>query len=134
MSNNKFYTLTSATTAADELLFARLGANDPEFNLRRDPAFIIRRYGTGSTVFVTVIEPHGSYSPVSELATNSTGSIATLHVAHDDENYTAIAIEDREGHTSLFVLSNRDAGAASAHRIVIGGNTIEWTGPYYYSN
>ena len=42
LSGGRFYTLTSATNPADELLFTRLGANDPEFNLRRDPALMIR--------------------------------------------------------------------------------------------
>ena len=45
MGNGKFYTLTSVTDSSDELLFTRLGANDPEFNLRRDAAFMIRRKG-----------------------------------------------------------------------------------------
>ncbi|MGB5449393.1 MAG: heparinase II/III family protein, partial [Woeseiaceae bacterium] len=64
MGNGKFYTLTSVAGSSDELLFTRLGANDPEFNLRRDAAFMIRRKGVSDTVFVTVVEPHGSYSPV----------------------------------------------------------------------
>ena len=37
MSQRKFYSLTAVAQDTDELLFTRLGANDPEFNLRRDP-------------------------------------------------------------------------------------------------
>ena len=132
LNNFKFYTLTSATTAADQLLFTRLGANDPEFNLRRDPAFMIRRNAVGNTVFATTIEPHGSYSPVSELATDSNGSIAALTVAYDDDDYTAISIKELDGHTSLFLLSNEDASSSRKHRLKIDGKVFRWSGPYSY--
>ncbi|MGB5470550.1 MAG: heparinase II/III family protein [Woeseiaceae bacterium] len=132
MGNGKFYTLTSVAGSSDELLFTRLGANDPEFNLRRDAAFMIRRKGVSDTVFVTIVEPHGSYSPVSELALNSNSSISNLKVAYDDENYTAVSIKDLAGQTSIFFLSNRGASASSQHQVVIGDRTYQWTGPYHY--
>ena len=132
LANNKFYTLTAAAETTDELLFTRLGANDPEFNLRRDPAFMIRRKSAGNTVFATTIEPHGAYSPVTELASDSNSSIANLVVAHDDEDYTAVAIEDVEGHTKLFILSNRDAASSKRHELKIDGRVYRWSGPYHY--
>ena len=134
MANRKFYTLTSVADAADELLFTRLGANDPEFNLRRDPAFMVRRNGAGNTVFVTVIEPHGSYSPVSENALNSNSNIAGLKLVHDDENYTAVTIEDLQGHTSMFIMSNNDAANSTRHELKIDGKQYGWSGPYIYSD
>ena len=132
MGNGRFYTLTSATSASDELLFTRIGANDPEFNLRRDAAFMIRRDGVADTVFASVIEAHGAYSPVSEIAVNSKGSIEELKVVHDDKDYTAVSIEDRAGHRSLFILSNKDASAAASHDLQIGDKTYRWEGPYHY--
>ncbi|MDE0451274.1 MAG: alginate lyase family protein [Gammaproteobacteria bacterium] len=133
MGHGKFYTLTSATHAADELLFTRIGANDPEFNLRRDAAFIIRRNGVANTVFATAVEPHGSYSPVSEIAINANSNIAELNVVYDDDDYTAVMIEDIQGHTSIFVLSNDDASASSEHELEIDGRTYEWWGPWHHS-
>ena len=132
MNNRRFYTLTSVTDSSDELLFTRLGANDPKFNLRRDPAFMIRRNDAGNTVFATAIESHGSYSPVSELAVNSNSSISELKVVYDDEDYTAVSIVDVEGSSSLFIVSNSDAIASTAHELGIGGKAYEWSGPYHY--
>ena len=105
MNEGKFYTLTSATDASDELFFTRIGANDPEFNLRRDPAFMIRRDAVGDTLFASVIEPHGSYSPVSELAIDSNSQIDALKVIYDNDDYTAVAIVDLDGGTQVFVVS-----------------------------
>jgi hypothetical protein len=132
MGNGKFYTLTSATNNSDELLLTRLGANDPEFNLRRDAAFMIRRNGARKTVFATIIEPHGGYSPVSEIAVNSNSSISELKVVYDDENYTAVSIKDLQGHKSMFVLSNLDAAASRMHELTIDGKAYEWSGPYHH--
>ena len=38
LADGTFYTLTSEVLPRDEWRFVRLGANDPEFNLRRDAA------------------------------------------------------------------------------------------------
>ncbi len=112
-------------------MFTRIGANDPEFNLRRDAAFMVRRKGAGNTVFTTVVEPHGSYSPVSEIAVNSNSNIAELKLVFDDENYTAVSIEDLEGHTSMFIMSNMDATASKPHELKIDGKAYKLVGALF---
>ncbi len=133
MSDGKFYTLTSATNGSDELLFTRLGANDPEFNLRRDAAFMIRRKNAKDTVFASIVEAHGSYSPVSELAVNSNSSVSEMKIVQDDESYTAVSIADLDGNVSIFILSNADASATEQHKLKIDGRAFRWTGPYHYT-
>ena len=127
----KFYTLTAATKAADELLFARVGAADPEFNLRRDAALIFRRKDVGDTLFVSLVEPHGRYSPVSELSINPNSNIAALKVIFDSEGYTAVAIETLDNKSSVFIVSNRDAAASQEHQLKIGDKEYRWQGPYH---
>ena len=132
LGNGNFYTLTTATDVSDELLFTRLGANDPEFNLRRDAGFMIRRKDSKNTVFASVIEPHGGYSPVSEFAVNSNSSISNLKVVLDTEEYTAVSIEDKAGNTKLFILCNTDAYKTKEHQLNINGHDYQWSGPYYF--
>ncbi|MEO1030953.1 MAG: alginate lyase family protein [Bacteroidota bacterium] len=131
-NNNKFYTITTTSTHKDELLFARIGANDPDFNLRRDPALILRRNDTKNTCFVSVIEAHGRYSPVSESAENSKSSIAELKVIFDNEAYTAVAITTISGTTKIFITSNNNASVDAIHHLSINGSSYSWTGPYYF--
>lgn len=133
MNKGKFYTLTSAVAPSDELLLARIGANDPEFNLRRDTAFILRRKKTGDTVFASVIEPHGSYDVVSELSRNSRSNVASLDVLYDDANYTAVSIADANGEASVFIVSNENAAKSAQHLLNINGTTYRWAGPYYFT-
>lgn len=128
--NNKFYSLTSVVSNNDELLLARTGANDPEFNLRRDPALIIRRNNTQNTVFASIIESHGTYSPVSEFAVNAYSNIKNMEVIHNDESYTAIKIENRTGATRLFFMVNNDNSKTRAHRFNVENVTYNWKGPY----
>jgi hypothetical protein len=78
INDRKFYTLTTVTNTMDELMFTRIGANDPQYNLRRDPALMLRRKNVQNTTFVSIIEAHGSYSPITESAVNSKSSIKEL--------------------------------------------------------
>ncbi|AXO80300.1 heparinase [Olleya aquimaris] len=131
-NNNKFYSLTTETSAKDELLFARIGANDPEFNLRRDPALILRAKNSKNRTFVSVIEAHGSYSPVSESAVNSNSSIKLIKTVLDSEDYTAIEITNINGNVKLFITSNTNNLKETKHNITINGKSFEWSGSYYF--
>ena len=132
LNQGKFYSLTTTVNNMDELLFTRIGANDPQFNLRRDAALMIRRKNTANTVFASVIEPHGSYSPVSELALDSNSNIAHIEVLFDDDNYTAVSIEGVGGHKALFIFSNREALKTEEHKLQINDKEYQWNGPFYY--
>ena len=133
LDHGTFYTLTTTTDSADEIMLTRLGAKDPNFNLRRDPAIMIRRKDTKDTVFASVIEPHGSYSFVSEFSDNSNSNIEELKVVHNDDNYTAVSIKDLKGDSSVFILSNKDASTSKNHKLKIAGKLYQWTGAYHFS-
>ena len=132
LNNNKFYTLTTITGSNDLLYFTRIGANDPEFNLRRDPALMLRRRNTNNTLFVSAIEAHGSYNPVTESAVNSNSSIEELKVVLDTVDYTAIEITNINGNTKLFITANRNASKEAKHNVTINDKNYEWSGSYYY--
>ena len=132
LGNGKYYTLTTVTHADDEVYLTRIGANDPDFNLRRDAAITLRRNDTADTVFVSVVEPHGSYSPVSESSVNSRSSIASVNVVLDNDDYTGVSITDVKGNTQLFVIANGNSDKSVEHAVTIAGQDYSWTGPYFY--
>ncbi len=132
LNKGKFYTLTTLTNTNDELLFTRIGANDPEFNLRREAAFMLRRENTKNTLFVSTIEAHGSYSPVTESAVNSNSSIKALEVVLNTEEYTAIQITNINGNTKLFITTNTNASKEAKHYLKINDKNYEWSGSYYF--
>ncbi|WP_299062888.1 alginate lyase family protein [uncultured Polaribacter sp.] len=131
-NNNKFYSLTTETSVKDEVLFARIGANDPDFNLRRDPALILRTINSKNRTFVSVIESHGSYSPVSESAVNSNSSIKSIKTILDSEDYTAIEITNLNGNVKLFITANANNSKETKHNLKISNKNYEWLGSYYF--
>lgn len=132
LGDGKFYTLTTATDSNDEILLTRIGANDPNFNLRREAAIMVRRKDTKDTVFASVIEPHGSYSPVSESSINSNSNISELKVVHDSKKYTAVSITDLKGNESVFILSNVETSTSKKHKLKVDGKLYRWTGAYHF--
>jgi hypothetical protein len=93
---------------------------------------MLRRKNTKNTVFVSVIEAHGSYSPVSESAVNSKSNIKELKVVLDTEAYTAIQIINIKGNSNLFITANTNASNEAQHNIKINDNNYQWTGSYYF--
>ncbi len=133
LNKGKFYSLTSVTNTNDEILFTRIGANDPEYNLRREAALMIRRKNTQNTLFVSAIEAHGGYSPVTESAINSNSSIKELKVVLDTEEYTAVAITNVNETSKLFITANTNASKEAKHTLKINDKNYEWSGSYYFN-
>lgn len=131
LNNGSFYTLTSVTQPKDEVFFVRLGANDPDFNLRRDPGIIFRKKNSEKATFVSVIETHGSYNPVTEASKNSYSSIDSLKVVYEDANYIGVEIKNKSGVSSLFVMATKNNNLTQKHEILINNKTYTWAGAYY---
>ncbi len=129
-----FQTISGAVHAGDSILFARVGANDPSFNLRREPVFIIRRTNTGNTLFANVYEVHGNYSPVEEIATDAYSSIRKVSIVHDSMNYSVVKIEHVNGKVDYFSIANNNSDASAKHVVEIGNEKLEWTGAYKLFN
>lgn len=132
MVNKKFYTYTATASKGDHIILARIGANDPDFNLRRDPTLILRKPDSKNAIFVSIIEPHGTYSPVSELAINAYSTIDSIHTIHNSDRYTVIKINKKNKDTFLFMLSNKDSSAKTLHEITLNKQVYKWEGPFKF--
>ncbi|MEO1715111.1 MAG: heparinase, partial [Bacteroidota bacterium] len=125
-----FFTQTTSSIMDDELILARVGANDPNFNLRPDPVFIQRRIAK-STVFASVIESHGVYDPVSEIPDNPFGSVQSVEVLFNSELYTVIQVLHKNGTRWTVYLANEDGSRQTTHRLQFGNQPYEWEGPIH---
>jgi hypothetical protein len=106
------------------LFFTRSGANDPDFNLRREPAFIIRKKGTDQ-VFISVIEIHGKFDPIAEFSTNAYPSVKKINLLENNKDYSIaeILIDDKK---LVIAQCNKDFDNNTKHST----QNINWTGPY----
>jgi len=132
MSNKKFYSITGATENGDEIILARIGANDPKYNLRRDPTIILRKNNTVNTVYANIIESHGTYNAVTEKALGAYSNFKSVKVVLDSNDYTAIEIEKNNKEVKLLILANKENAKDKTHSLTIEGETYSWQGAYHY--
>ena len=128
-NNDRFYTATSFVSSSDQLIFGRLGANDPNFNLRRDPCFIIRKPAQKDALFVSAIEPHGQYNTVTEIPIQPFRSIERIEVLVDSPNYTVLKIINQNGKYFDFMIANQNADPEAKHEINLNNTNYQWTSP-----
>ena len=134
MNKNRFYSVTSVSEKDDEFIFGRIGANDPDFNLRREPVLIHRKIEAQNSYFVTVIESHGHYDPVSEIANNAYSSIKEVELIKIDDQYVAVRITFIGEQEKVLMLSLKESEENANHTINIKGSSYEWEGPYNYQS
>ncbi len=109
--------------------FVRSGANDPSFNLRREPAMIIRKKGKNA-LFVNVLEIHGQFNGTAETSTESEPTVSNIQIVKTNELYTAVKIRFPKK-TITLVLCNNTADPALKHELQVGDQNLIWTGPIY---
>lgn len=129
LGKGAFYTYLSATTSKDSILLGRIGASDPNFNLRRDPTVVLRRKAS-STTFASVLESHGSYSSVTEKSINSYADIEKIEVLNLQKGYTFLKITNKEKKAWILALANQHFQKDKAHVVSTEGKNLEWRGPY----
>lgn len=128
LNNKTYYTISSITDDSTKLFFTRLGANDSNFNLRRDPAYIIRKIGANKT-FVNVIEIHGNYDTNNEISVDAYPKVENILLLRDDANYLVAKIVVN-GKILMVAQSNKSNSKNTAHKITINGAEINWLGPF----
>ncbi|MET0464153.1 MAG: heparinase II/III family protein [Chitinophagaceae bacterium] len=127
LNGQTYYTISTLVSDSATLFFTRTGANDPEFNLRREPAFIIRKKGSNKT-FVNLLEIHGKMDPVVEISSQSYPSVTNLALTRDDAEFTIL--EAKYDNKELTIVQcNKDYGN-TAHTINSKGRELKWSGPY----
>lgn len=92
-NGDRFYTVSTATTAASELKFLRLGANDPDFNLRTSStAWLVREPKATNHTFVSLIETHGQYDVVWETSANLVTQCQSVRIKENNDRQLVVEI------------------------------------------
>jgi len=126
------YSVSSLAEEGDELILGRIGANDPNFNLRSDALAIHRKKGKEDAIFLSVIEPHGDYSPVTETPHQPYSQIEDITLILQNDDYIIFSINDKSGEEHVFMFAKTDNNPTSKHFVNINGKKWEWTGMAAY--
>ncbi|MEQ9315527.1 MAG: heparinase II/III family protein, partial [Henriciella sp.] len=124
--DDKFYTLTFSASEPVSAYLTQLGANDPNDNLRREQALVLRLESANAD-FVSVYERHGLYDNDEEVTVYSGGSVASVSqsVAGDVAVYT---ITSETGERTLVLWADNPAPDAS-HTLTLDAQPFSWMGP-----
>ncbi len=63
INNKRFYTTTFLADTTTSISFVTCGANDPDFNLRSEKAYIISARAAAGHTFINITEPHRKNQP-----------------------------------------------------------------------
>lgn len=124
--DDQFYTLTHMADRPLTAYLARLGANDPDNNLRNEQAMILRTESEDVSYF-SVYERHGRYDNDEEITVYTGGSVEDLFMERvgSTDVYTLVP----ENGLSVHLLFSDDTDLEAEHSITLGSEVISWTGP-----
>lgn len=133
LHDSSYYSLVSTAPKGSEVIFARTGANDPDFNLRSEPALILRQQGQDH-VFASVLETHGYFNESIEASVGARGLVQSVSVLGHNATGTVIEIALTSGKAYQFGISNRpsmidvDGPQSGEHKVEFNGVVYQWTG------
>jgi len=105
--NGQFYSHSSVSSNNTQVLFTQLGANDPNFNLRQESAFILRTDGAKNHRVLSVLESHGEYNPSKEFTVSARTMVKDLSYQKTDGNHL-IELTLNDGKHYLLAIKSDD--------------------------
>lgn len=129
MNGKGFYTVSSLTNSKSEFFITRLGANDPNYNLRNQTGMMFRFPNSKNKKLLSVYEIHGNYNPASEMVMHSEGSVKNLQLYSANDNKVLVELELKNAKKiQLFV--DLKFSDSSSNKIELNGKSESWSGNY----
>ncbi|MBM0168488.1 alginate lyase family protein [Altererythrobacter sp. C41] len=124
--DGRFYTYRFVTDGTMQAILGESGANDPHFNLRREPTVILRARDKGDYAFVSLLESHGRYDGATEQTVASRSRIRAMrHERVDGSDVVRLTLTDG---SRIAIAISHDTDESARHRVNLDGETLEWTG------
>ena len=124
--SGRFYTWRWIPQAGAQAILAESGANDPNFNLRREPMLIHRVQGQGETVFAGILETHGRYDGAAEQTVESDSQIESISLLRSG-GADVLLIRTIAGKETAVAISY-EADVKKQHTARINNKSYGWKG------
>lgn len=124
----RFYSYRFGSSAPARALLVESGANDPHFNLRREPALIQRVDGQANVSFFGVLEPHGEYNGTAEYVRGANSRIRAIERVRGDD--AEVIVLTLVGGQRIALAVADDADAQRSHQVQAAGQRYNWRGGY----
>ena len=125
--DGRFYSYRFDGNGPLQVVLGESGANDPNFNLRREQMIVLRaqRDGGGAS-FAALLEAHGKYDGAAEQTVSSRSRVADL--VHDRvDGMDVVRLTLKSGQRFAIAVSH-DPNPQAEHSTSLGGDDISWSG------
>ena len=107
----------------------RLGAGDPDFNLRSEPMYLLREKNAGDHLFASCVETHGKYDLQVEQSANLVHSCKGIETLVDDGSALVVRYDFIGGHSATLCLWTASADGSLTHTVTLpDGDSVTWKG------
>ncbi len=130
LDGSRYYSIVTSGNTGSQVLFGRIGANDPNFNLRPEPVVIMRREASDH-LFASVIHPHGFFSEAGEISRQANTFIESVNVIGHSADGSVIEIHGDNDLYWRIMVNNSEPSDDGQHKLTFNGKDYEWTGNYY---
>ncbi|MCC6773891.1 MAG: alginate lyase family protein [Gemmatimonadaceae bacterium] len=127
LDGGRFYSVIAAGAPNTELVFARTGASDPNFNLIVEPMVVLRRRATDH-VFAAVVEPHGFFNEAQERSVEARPRISGVRVLASDAAGSVVEVTGEGGLRWVVHVNNGTASRSATHVVRSGATSFTFTG------
>ena len=120
LNTGNSYSISTNVTPESEIVFSKLGTNDPEFNLRKNH------------VFIDVIEHCKNFDLKLESVQNLHGNVTNIEPIFSDNFYTIVQINFNNDQQNIFLIANQKNVTHKQHKMTIGNQKYQWTENYNF--
>ncbi len=131
LDNSSIHTLSFAVDEGTELTLSRSGAMDPAFNMRVEPALIIREKNKKDHLFASVLEVHGEQNESTEMVSNQEPAILGIQALDPGNGYLGVKFETRAKQYLFLSVAHEDK-QDDGHQVTVEGKEYSWTGNYSF--
>jgi len=126
LQDNRFNSWHTAENNG-ELLFTELGANDPDFNLRHETAFIVRTKACDH-LFASVFETHGSFDEGTEVSVNNHGMIREIKIIGNNDTGSVVEVVYSDKSLLVMVANQKGITLETETTVHFKGYDYSWKG------
>lgn len=130
LQGDSYYSLVFASNASCEFLLTRIGANDPDFNLRGEPGLVIRQQGRNAS-YAAVLESHGYFDESTETSRDARGKISAIRIVAETEQAVLLELQGENSRWLLGLADHPDS--QQPHELLFGSQVIALQDGVYFA-
>ncbi len=129
LNGERYYTVSTSVSSENEIVFGRIGANDPKFNLKSEPMYLVRTKAK-DCVFASVIEPHGYFNEAQEKSNKAKPVIQEVQIIGHNSEGTVIEVKGLDDIHWQILINNNTPSDSQTKSLKFADTEYTWRGNF----